>query len=275
MRLTKLLSGTILIAALVLAQGPPPGPRGEFGFGGPGGRGRGPGGGPGPRMNKVVTGSPYSAVETRQTTQILSDGTQINRSETSTVYRDSQGRVRTETTMARPARAGSSTSSNGAAPETRTMVTIFDPVEGSTTRLDTQRLTADKTMFPTGDSGRRGPPPQGAGAGPRAVRAGEPQPVKLELGTKTINGLSATGTRTTNTIAAGEFGNSKAIQSVHEVWMSSELQEPLMITTSDPRFGTSTTTLNNVTRNEPDPALFVTPSTYKVTTHSRPGGPPR
>jgi len=282
MKLRKLKIGAIFIAAVAFAQGPPPGfrqgPPDGFGFG-PGGRGRGPGGMAGPR-SKVVAGSPYSAVETRQTTQVLSDGTQINRSEQSNVYRDSQGRVRTETSMVR--RGGTAGATPAASPgasaatnsEPRTMVTIFDPVEGSTTRLDAQRLTADKTMLAAGDAGRRPSPPPGSG--PRNRPGGtQPQTQTQDLGTRTINGLTATGTRTTMTIPAGEFGNSKTIQSVREVWMSADLQEPVMITTSDPRFGTNTTQLTNITRNEPDAALFVAPANYKVTTHSRPAGPPR
>src|SRR5947199_5536611 len=67
-------------AALVLAQGPPPGHR--------------PGGfGPphelmwaGPGSHTPVTGAPYSAVETRQVQQTLADGNQISHQDQSKVY---------------------------------------------------------------------------------------------------------------------------------------------------------------------------------------------
>jgi hypothetical protein len=273
MKIKKLMIGAVITAAVALAQGPPPGfppgPPGGFGFErrGPGGPGMGPGGLFNPRSK--VAGSPYSATQTTQTSQTLADGTQISRSETSTLYRDSQGRVRTETTMVRPGGAGGT---SGATAQARTIVSIFDPVEGSISRLDTEHMTVDKTMLNTGDSTRRPPPPQGAGrrGGPEARQA-----QTQDLGTRTIEGLTVTGTRTTMTIPAGTFGNSKAIQSVREVWTSADLHEPVLVTTSDPRFGTTTTQLTNVTRSEPDSALFVAPSNYTVKVHSRPAGPPR
>ncbi len=278
MKMKKLMIGAVITTAVALAQGPPPGfppgPPGGFGRRGPGGPGMGPGGLFNPRSK--VAGSPYSAVETRQTSQTLVDGTQISRSETSKLYRDSQGRVRTETTMARPGGTGGET---GATAQARTIVNIFDPVEGSISRLDTEHMTVDKTMLTTGDSARRpraqmqsGPNTYPIGAGRRG--GSETRQVQ-DLGTKTLEGLTVTGTRTTTTIPAGAFGNSKAIQSVREVWTSADLHEPVMVTTSDPRFGTTTTQLTNVTRSEPDSALFVAPANYTVTTHSRPAGPPR
>jgi hypothetical protein len=179
--------------------------------------------------------------------------------------------------MARPGGTGGET---GATAQARTIVNIFDPVEGSISRLDPEHMTVDKTMLNTGDSGRRpqaqmqsGPNtyPQGA-----ARRGGGSETRQTQdLGTRTIEGLTVTGTRTTVTIPAGAFGNSKAIQSVREVWTSADLHEPVLVTTSDPRFGTTTTQLTNVTRSEPDSALFVAPANYTVTTHSRPAGPPR
>src|SRR6185437_12893627 len=101
-------------AATLVAQ---PGP----GFGR--GPGRGPGGpmGPGAEMRNPVTGAPFSGAETVTSTQTLANGSTITRTTTTSFYRDSSGRVRTETT--RPARPGSNE-----APQT--IVTISDPVAG-------------------------------------------------------------------------------------------------------------------------------------------------
>jgi hypothetical protein len=263
-----LLSGSMLIAQ---PPGPPPGGFGPGGF-----RGRGPGGpgfagrefGPGGRQ-ATVTNAPYSALETAQTTQLLANGTQITRNEQTQVYRDSQGRVRTDTTVTPPA---------GSTVPARTMVTIFDPVEGSISRLDSQRMVVEKSMLPTRDFTPRGPASR-PGGGARADNIGRPagaaapQIQRDDLGTRTIAGVTATGKRTTTTIPAGTVGNSQAMQSVHETWISSDLQVAMMTTTSDPRFGTRVTQLTNVTRNEPDAGLFQVPSNYTVKTHSRPGGP--
>jgi hypothetical protein len=273
---TLIGAGALLSAAMMLAQppGPPPGGfRGGRGPGGPefGGPGGGRGFGPGGRQ-PTVANAPYSAMETTVSTQTLANGNQITRNESTQVYRDSQGRVRTETTMTpRPGSAANA--------QARTMVTIFDPVEGSVSRIDSERMVVEKSMLPTGNPGRRGPPQDGNGR-PRPENrnggAAAPGVLKEELGTRVIASLTATGKRTTTTIAANAVGNTQPIQSVHEIWMSSDLQVPVMMTSSDPRSGTRVTQLTNVTRNEPDPALFQAPAGYTVKTHSGPrGGGPR
>ena len=48
---------------------------------------------------KVVTGAPFSAQVTRSTSQTLSNGTKINRTETGSIARDSVGRTRQEMTF--------------------------------------------------------------------------------------------------------------------------------------------------------------------------------
>src|SRR5271165_2066185 len=100
MKSTIVLCFTPLFAAVLLAQGP----GGGGGFGGPRGfegpagfAGRGAGIlGAGPGSRTPVTGAPYSATETLQRQQTLANGNQISTKEQSNVYRDSQGRIRTE-----------------------------------------------------------------------------------------------------------------------------------------------------------------------------------
>jgi len=46
---------------------------------------------------------------------------------------------------------------------------------------------------------------------------------------------------------------------------------PVMIKSSDPRVGTTTTQLTNITRSEPDPSLFQAPADYTVTKGRGPG----
>ena len=85
-----------------------------------------------------------------------------------------------------------------------------------------------------------------------------------QLGTKTILGLTAQGTRVTRTIPAGQIGNTKAISVVTERWVSTDLQIPLSMTHNDPMMGTMTSTVTSVTRGEPDASLFQVPSDYKI-----------
>jgi hypothetical protein len=58
---------------------------------------------------------------------------------------------------------------------------------------------------------------------------------------------------------------------VFERWYSPDLQVVVKSTRTDPRFGTTTYTLNNVQRTEPAATLFTVPSDYTV----QQGGPGR
>src|SRR5207245_8591289 len=92
---------------------------------------------------------------------------------------------------------------------------------------------------------------------------------KETLGTQTMNGVSAEGTRITRTIAAGQIGNDKPLQVVFERWYSPDLQVVVKSTRTDPRFGTTTYTLSNIQRTEPAAMLFTVPPDYTV----QQGGP--
>jgi hypothetical protein len=239
-----------LFAIALSAQAPPPdGPRGfgpRFGMmsAGPGSR-------------RPVTGAPYSGVQSTQSQQTLADGNQIARQEESKVYRDTQGRVRIEHSMHR------SLSANGQTP--RTVITIFDPVAGYSYMLDPAAMTAVKTPLAAPDSATPGAhSPHGRGPGANGA-----QIQKEDLGTQTISGLSATGTRITETIPAGAMGNQQPIQIVRETWISTVLKVPVSIKTSDPRFGNVTMQLTNVVQAEPDASLFQVPSNYTVTAKTR------
>ncbi|HEV7699173.1 MAG TPA: hypothetical protein VGO43_03005, partial [Pyrinomonadaceae bacterium] len=89
-----------------------------------------------------------------------------------------------------------------------------------------------------------------------------------ELGTRSIEGIDAEGTRRVTTIPADAIGNERPIEIVYERWYSKELQMVVMSKHSDPRFGEQTYTLKNVVRAEPDPSLFTVPTGFKVISDS-------
>jgi len=252
----KFVACAILTAGL-FAQGPPPGG---------GHRGFGPrpdimSAGPGSRT--PVTGAPYSGTQVTQSQQTLADGNQISRQEQSKVYRDSQGRVRIEHTMNGPGAAGTTP---------HTVISIFDPVAGYSYMLNPATMTAVKRPLP---------PPKSAGSNggpnsPRHPRGPEISGAQVQtenLGTQMVNGVSATGTRNTETIPAGAIGNQQPLAIVRETWVSTELKVPVQIKSSDPRFGNMTMQLTNIAQAEPDPSLFQVPSTYTVTAQA--AGPGR
>jgi hypothetical protein len=210
----------------------------------------------------TVTGKPFSATEQHHSLQILGDGTRVENTETNAFYRDEQGRTRLE---------------HGAAGNSH--VAIHDPVAGYSVMLDPTNKVAHKLAHPRGHAqmgavGHAGPlPPPPPGGGDvvymrREVKLGEP--VKEDLGTQTINGVVAHGTRTTLTIPAGKIGNDRPIQVVNERWYSSDLQTLVKSVNNDPRFGETDYELTNIDRSAPPASLFQIPSDYKVEEDSGP-----
>jgi hypothetical protein len=87
---------------------------------------------------------------------------------------------------------------------------------------------------------------------------------KESLGTQTIEGVNAEGTRATLTIPAGEIGNTLPIEVVDETWYSPELQIMVMVKHRDPRSAETTYRMTNINRGEPDRSLFEVPADYAV-----------
>jgi hypothetical protein len=224
-------------------------------------------GGPiGPRMEilgfgelhpgKVVAGAPYSAVAVSETKQTLADGNVIDRKVQSNVYRDSQGRTRRETSF-------TGVGTFAASGEPRTMVTIHDPVAGTAFILHADSKVAEQLPLPA----RHANNPENM---QNKFETRLQQEIangtlkKEDLGTQTISGVTAQGTRYTRVIPAGQIGNANAITVVNEQWYSADLQAVVKIVRSDPRLGQSTFTLTNIQRTEPAASLFAVPSDYTV-----------
>ena len=207
---------------------------------------------------KTVTGAPFSATFSTQSTQTLADGNQIQRNTTGTFARDTQGRTRREMTL--PG-IGPLAASSGAPPHA---VFISDPVARVNYVLHADEKTADQLPMHARKDARN------AGAEPGFRKRFQNEETTTDLGTQTINGVAAQGTRITRTIPAGEFGNVKAIVIVTERWYSSELQTYVMTKKTDPVMGDTVTQLTNIQRTEPDASLFKVPADYAV---SQGGGP--
>ena len=239
----------------------------------------------------LVKGVPMSGEMVVTRDQALADGNSIHTQNQTTIYRDSEGRVRREIGFEL------ATPSTGAAK--RTMIVIMDPVSGNRYMLNPQTKTAHQMPLRPGKAGSpdtmRERLDVGSGTGEAThvrVQVGPPGAAEAlsnmagqvsigsstanlkteQLGTKTINGLQAVGTRMTRTIPAGEIGNLNPIEVVTERWYSSDLQLPLLESHSDPMMGTMTIKLVNINRGEPDASLFQVPSDYKLVS-GKPGEP--
>jgi hypothetical protein len=198
-----------------------------------------------------VTGAPYSAEMTTEILQQLADGNRIERRSTSSVARDSEGRVRREQQLA---------AIGPILPQRDTqIVTINDPVAKVHYSLDLNRKVAMQSpvMFTKRIEGPvRAFPPTGVAAAPDTRTE--------SLGTRDIEGVTAEGTRTVVTIPAGAIGNAAPIEIVSERWYSPELKIVLMSRRSDPRFGETTYRLERIVREEPSPELFQVPADFTI-----------
>ncbi|HMF78922.1 MAG TPA: hypothetical protein VK604_24910 [Bryobacteraceae bacterium] len=236
-----------------------------------------------------VTGAPYSAEMTTATVQTLTDGNQIQHTTKASVYRDKQGRLRTEQTLPEPF---------GHSPEpgdSPKFITIQDFVSGNSYFLD-----------PTQKVAQRAPAPQtkriaelsktkevsseaieGVAVGGRVAGMAMPAGVamsaghvmnnseitsaKTDLGTQIIEGIPAKGTKMTTTFATESIGNTLPIEVTEESWYSPDLHTIVMSKNSDPRIGVTTYRLTNINRSEPPASLFQVPADYTIKDDIGPG----
>jgi hypothetical protein len=227
---------------------------------------------------KVVKGAPFSADIVTESIQTLADGNRIVQRSSTRMYRDGEGRVRRE-----EARGSESP-----------FISITDPVSGVSYSLDPVKRVARQAPYRAGfmtvqlekavhelsmrvstDAAEKlkvlAAPQQEIErrveeakifAGSIERRA---EQVKVEqLPARDIEGVRATGTRRTTTIAAGAIGNELPIEIVSEEWTSPDLNVLVMTERKDPRLGTSTYRLENIIRVEPDRYLFEVPSDYTL-----------
>jgi len=188
-----------------------------------------------------VVGKPISASEVRHTEQTLSDGSHITSSETEHFYRDSMGRMRTETA---------------------TGALIFDPVAGFTydLTLDRRKTYTKSPVKPNSvvtiaAATHR----SGSSSGNRKLPNDS---ITVDLPPQTLSGVYAKGARVTTTIPAGTLGNDHDLKVVNERWYSEDLKLLLKSSNSDPRFGVTTYELTDISQTPPDPSLFQIPAGY-------------
>jgi hypothetical protein len=181
-----------------------------------------------PLAGPLVSGAPFSADATTSVVQTLGDGTRIEQKSIAKYYRDGTGRVRREQTVL-------GLENLNAAAAARTIIT-FDSVPGDQMPylLDPDRRTARQMPRGIALSNAAGAlstfrlrTSSGNGAGDlidvvtgfqglTVARRGLPndaRPMEEDLGTRQIDGLKATGRRTTTTIPQG-FARAESVDFV-------------------------------------------------------------
>jgi hypothetical protein len=199
----------------------------------------------------AVTGAPYSGRTTITNARTRPDGTPVTSSFTrETIWRDSNGRVRTEPNRQQPP----------------ALVYIDDPVSGYSyvlNPLDHIAHRAAAKVVPY------------TGADPFAgMIQSNPAcnfPVEDRLGTKDMSGIKATGLRSTTNCPAGTYqGNDRPLTLTDETWKSVDYNLTLLRRRTDPISGESTTAIEDFRAAEPDPSLFRVPPEYRVVDETAP-----
>ena len=196
-----------------------------------------------PTASLVVAYScaPLSLDAVGETVKRKGDGTSETESVKTRIYRDASGRVRAEPDV-------NSTSSGR-------MIRIYDPVVGLNIALMPMGRIAYRTAFPAAKEKPCFRPPFASVA--EMHRGSEPKGRKSEiLGDRLIEGIKFEGSRLTIAL------EDRSLQIV-ERWFSLDLGVTALAITSGP-IGTTKGWIENVTRAEPDPSLFLIPPDYTV-----------
>jgi hypothetical protein len=212
-----------------------------------------------PATAAPVRGAPYSAEGTTTVVQTLGDGTRIERSWVTRVFRDKDGRVRREQPIAGLESLGAGDAS---------IVMIGDPVARVTYVLDPRTRQAHRSFRASTQNvdvlPPPPPPPPGAPSARRPANLSTLPNSPETLGTRQIDGMAAVGTRRAETIPAGRIGNDRPIVVKDERWESVDLHVVVLSEHHDPRTGDVTYRLTNIRRADQPLDLFTVPSDYTI-----------
>jgi hypothetical protein len=205
---------------------------------------------------RMVTGAPYSALGTSQTTMTLPDGSRIVRENHIRQWRDSDGRTRSEISL-------STIGSNRPVEVNSTVTVIDDPAARERYVLQPgDRLAVTMPIVPC----RPASEPDLSVGPPRPANLPIRVSAPVKLGERQLDGETVAGRRIEATIPAGALGNSKPIQMSAEQWYGKDLQVVVEATYRDPRTGETRYKLSDIDRAEPDAALFKVPDSYRKAT---------
>jgi hypothetical protein len=198
-----------------------------------------------------VPGAPFSGTVEILSKEKLPDGSTYVRHTINHIARNSSGVIYNERRRL-------------VAPEFRgeprlTQFHIFDPQTGLNTFLDPYTHLARQSVHRKHITAPPNTTPETLVV-PRNAQNAATQ----DLGTETVAGLPLHGTRKTRTVPADQSGTGHEVTITDEYWYSEELKVYLVVKHNDPRTGEQMVGLTEVSRQEPDPAMFKIPDGYKV-----------
>lgn len=200
-----------------------------------------------------VPNAPFQGVVEAQRSIVQKNGTMITLKTPviQVIARDGAGRIRREVRQVSPAPS--------TANPVPLSVLIYDPqTRVSTVLLPKRKMYRSMVV-------RRPPatePPGQMDASAAGANLPLSQFAKQEdLGTKAIDGLQVHGVRETQTIPATDGGQPVIV--TDEYWYSDYLHINVVVKHNDPRTGSITNTVTQISQGEPDPSLFTVPDGYK------------
>jgi hypothetical protein len=203
-----------------------------------------------------VPNAQFSGVVNIERTVVGKDGSVMQFKSTRDVARDTRGRIHNELRAQIPV-------SSSAKPELLN-VHLYDPQTRISTEIDVRKRTFWTRTINHPPSTE---PPSIRFAAPDGNAPPSEFTKQEDLGIREIEGVPAHGVRQTQTVTDENDG--KEVVITDECWYSQDLRINLMMKHSDPRKGSTTMTVAQVTRTEPDPAFFEVPEGY-----TRPGAQP-
>ncbi|HXC95244.1 MAG TPA: energy transducer TonB [Edaphobacter sp.] len=194
----------------------------------------------------AIPGMPFTGEETIVWAHQLNDKAVTTRC-TGTVARDSQGRTYRETHCF--------TVDPGDSRTTPLRITLHDPGAGVITECDLSTKSCRIIPFPAAKVAKTTPVTE--------------QSVKEDLGSRVIDGLTATGTRITQTSILNAPGPSQTTDknndsSIVEFWRSADLKVDLSELRKYPHGEIQDVHLAITSHAEPDPKIFIIPAGFTV-----------
>lgn len=189
----------------------------------------------------AIPGLPFSATVVIESEREWPDGSPQIRRTINIIARDSQGRTHSEIRRLLP-------ESFHGSPELMS-VHIFDPQTRIRITYEPAQQTARREFIPKQ---------------PSTTSFSNPSAHTEDLGTATLNGLVAKGTRRTFTISGVTTRDGEPLEVEEETWYSPDLHLNLLIRHSDPRVDVQTVGVSGLKREEPPASLFEVPQGYKI-----------
>ena len=197
--------------------------------------------------------APFSATLATEATKYTADGASMTYVNERHIARDAQGRVYEERWLLVP--------KNGKIKSTMNWIQVADPRQRTLYNCSPERHICDLLVYdPASDL---------AAASPKKTKPGtavheDGSTVWEDLGARNIAGIDTVGSRETNIVNAGTWGNDQPLTSMREYWHSDQLGINLLSIRTSPQFGRQTFTIEEITAADPDPQMFELPAGYTV-----------